>query len=94
VQLSETLTIPQKPPSDKTRLLMICGDSTKKFYTSEVSLKMRTVRKVMGTMKEVTMMMISMFNNLHLHTEEKKHATVIDIIPTLSKFTYYKPLQE
>jgi uncharacterized membrane protein len=84
--------ISQKPPSNETRLLIICGDSTEEFYTSKVSLKMRTVRKVMGTMKEVTIMMTFMFDNLHLHTKKNIYTTVIDIVPTLSRSTYYKPL--
>ena len=50
----------QKPLGDETKLLMICGANTNRFYTSEVKLawRMRKVtRKVMKTMKTMTVIL-------------------------------------
>ena len=75
----------QKHLSDETKLQMICGDSTRRFYSSEVKLAWG-MRKVMRKVKDKLMMMrvIFMFNNtvtinlnLHLQKLTKKYMLLV-----------------
>ena len=79
------IRISQKPLGDETKLLMICGANTNRFYTSKVKLAWR-MRKVMRkVMMKVTrkvmktMVVIFRYNKTVyiLHTKEKKYMQLL-----------------
>ena len=85
--------------SNETKLPMICGDNTKKFYTNKVKMAWTLRKAIRIVMKEITaVMMIFMFNNkqgyMYIQKKRKIQVTVINIVPTLSGSTYCKLLQE